>query len=435
MNSREFPRRRRQLMRMIGRGGVAVLPAAPERIRNRDITYPFRQDSDFHYLTGFPEPEAVAVLVPGRRHAEYILFCRERDPERERWDGERAGTDGAVTAYGADDAFPIADIDEILPGLLEQCDRVYHTMGAHPEFDARVIGWVNALRARVSGGEAPQEFVALDPMLHDMRLYKSRAEIAAMRRAARIGVSAHFRALRDVRPGMREYELEAEFLHEFRRHGGEPAYPPIVAGGANACVLHYRANDARLGDGDLVLIDAGCEYECYASDITRTLPVNGVFGDRQREVYEVVLAARGAALARVGPGHHWNEPHEAAVRTITRGLKRLGLLSGSLKSLIRDQAYRAFFMHRTGHWLGIDVHDVGGYRVGDQWRLQEPGMTMTVEPGLYIAAQSGAPKAWWHLGVRIEDDVRVTREGHEVLTSALPVAADEIEAVMAGRAR
>ena len=434
MNPREFARRRRQLMRMIGRGGVALLAAAPERVRNRDVTFPYRQDSDFLYLTDFPEPEAIAVLIPGRNHGEFILFCRDRDPERERWDGERVGTDGAVRDYGADDAFPIADVDDILPGLLEQCERVYHTMGTHPEFDARVIGWVNALRQR-AGAHAPHEFVALDPMLHDMRLYKSRAECSAMRRAARIGVAAHRRAMQATRPGMYEYEIEAEYLHEFRRHDAVPSYQPIVAGGHNACVLHYTRNNARLQEGDLLLIDAGCECEGYASDITRTFPVSGEFDARQRDLYEVVLEAQRAAIAKVGPGHHWNEPHEAAVRAITRGLKRLGLIDGNVQRLVRDEAYRPFFMHRTGHWLGLDVHDVGDYRVGDQWRLQEPGMAMTVEPGIYIAADSGAPKSWRGLGVRIEDDVLVTRDGHQVLSAALPVDAEDIEALMARAGR
>jgi Xaa-Pro aminopeptidase len=432
LSPQEFIRRRRQLLRMIGKGGVAVLPAAPVRFRNRDTQYPYRQDSDFYYLTGFAEPEAVAVLIPGRPQAEYILFCRERNPERETWDGPRAGPAGVVAEFGADDAFPIDDIDDILPGLLESSERVYHTMGTHPEFDARVIGWVNALRSRGSGEQGPQEFVSLDHLLHDMRLYKSRAEQSAMRRAAKIGVAAHQRAMCVTQPGMMEYEIEAEFLHEFRRHGAQPSYMPIVGGGNNACVLHYVANQSRLEDGDLLLIDAGCELDYYACDITRTYPVNGRFSDSQRAIYDVVLEAHRAAIAQVRPGNHWEDPHDAAVRAITRGLKRLGLLKGTLPALIRERAYRRFFMHKTGHWLGMDVHDVGDYRVGGHSRLLEPGMVMTIEPGIYIPAGArGVLRRWQGIGVRIEDDVLVTRQGHEVLTAGVPVEAAAIEALMA----
>ncbi|MEM9058040.1 MAG: aminopeptidase P N-terminal domain-containing protein, partial [Pseudomonadota bacterium] len=417
-----------------GRGGIAIVPAAPERVRNRDVVYPYRQDSDFYYLTGFAEPESVAVLAPGRKSAEYILFCRERDPERETWDGHRAGQEGAVADHGADDAFPIGDIDDILPGLLEPCDRVYYTMGVDSDFDQRVIGWVNSLRG---GGQSarpgPQEFVALDHMLHDMRLYKSRSELAAMRRAAKIATAAHTRAMRRCKPGMKEYELEAEFLHQFRRHGTVPSYNPIVGGGANACVLHYVENNDALSDGDLVLIDAGCEHDYYASDITRTFPVNGSFTASQRVIYDIVLDANRAAIDKVRAGNHWNEPHEAAARCITKGLSKAGLLKGTLAALLRARAYKKFFMHRTGHWLGMDVHDVGDYKVGDQWRVFEPGMVLTVEPGIYIAPGTpGVARKWWGIGVRIEDDVVVTRGEPEVLTRALPATADEIEAAMQG---
>jgi Xaa-Pro aminopeptidase len=432
MNKKEFARRRRQLSRMMGKGGVAILPAAAVRLRNRDVEYPYRQDSDFYYLTGFPEPEAVAVLVPGRKQAEYILFCRENDPERETWDGKRAGQDGAVELYGADDAFPITDIDDILPGLLEQCERVYYTMGSNADFDKSLLGWVNALRSR-SGAHTPHEFVALDHLLHDMRLYKSRSEIAAIRKAARIAANAHKRAMRHCRPGLMEYEIEAEFLHEFRQYDATPSYPPIVGGGANACVLHYRENNSVLADGDLLLIDAGCEYDYYASDITRTFPVNGRFSKPQRAIYELVLKAQNAAIKKIRPGNHWNEPHDAAVKVITRGLVKLGLLQGSVSARIKDDSYRRFFMHRTGHWIGMDVHDVGDYKVGGEWRVLEPGMVMTVEPGIYIPAQSkGVAKKWWDIGVRIEDDVLVTPTGSEVLSKQLPSGPDEIEAIVGG---
>jgi Xaa-Pro aminopeptidase len=337
-----------------------------------------------------------------------------------------------VRRFGADDAFPIGDIDEILPGLLEPRARVYYTMGLSPEFDSRVIGWVNGLRAQGKQGlHAPQEFVALDHLLHDMRLTKSGAEIDLMRRAADIGVAAHQRALRRVAPGVMEYEVAADLLHEFHSNRAQPSYAPIVGGGDNACVLHYRDNAARLKDGDLLLIDAGCEYEYYASDITRTFPVNGRYSPAQRALYQVVLDAQYAAIDQVRPGHHWNQPHEAAVRVITQGLVKLGLLSGKVPKLIKDGAYREYFMHRTGHWLGMDVHDVGDYRVGDDWRLLEPGMALTVEPGIYVAPNARrAPKEFRGIGIRIEDDVVVTKGEPEVLSEALVKDADDIEKFM-----
>ena len=429
----EFARRRRQLMRIMGRDGIAIVPAAPVRHRNSDVEYPYRQDSDFHYLTGFGEPDSVAVLVPGRAAAEYILFVRDRDPERETWDGRRAGPGGAVERYAADDAFPISDMDEILPGLLENRERVYYAMGTHPEFDQRVLGWLQGLRNQARNGKhPPQEMIALDHVLHDMRLYKSRVELGLMRESARIAAAAQLRAMRHCRPGRYEYEIAAELLHEYRRHNADASYQPICGGGANSCILHYRENDAPLRDGDLLLVDAGCEYQYYASDITRTYPVNGRFTAAQRDVYEVVLEAQRAAIAKVKPGNHWNQPHDAAVQAVTHGLVSIGLLKGRVAKLIRDGAYRRFFMHRTGHWLGLDVHDVGDYKVGEEWRVLEPGMAMTVEPGIYIPAGSrGVPKRFWNCGIRVEDDVVVTAEGCEVLTDDVPRTPDEIEAVMA----
>ncbi len=429
----DFARRRRGLMRLMGRDAIAILPAAPVRHRNSDVEYDYRPDSDFYYLTGFNEPEAVAVLLPGRAIAEYVLFVRERSPEREIWDGKRAGPGGAVEHYGADDAFPITDIDEILPGLLENRGRVFYTMGLNQEFDQRLVGWVNTLKAQSSSGlHPPQEFVTLDHALHDMRLYKSRAEISLMRRAGAIAARAHVRGMQFCRPGRMEYEVMAELLHEFNRNGADISYHPIVGGGANSCVLHYRDNNARLNDGDLLLVDAGCEYGYYASDITRTYPINGRYTSEQRAVYEVVLEAQLAAIAKVKPGNHWNEPHDAAVRAITQGLVRIGLLRGAVTTLIRSGAYKKFFMHRTGHWLGMDVHDVGDYKVGEQWRVFEPGMVLTVEPGVYIAAGTrGVSRRFWNVGVRIEDDVVVTRTGCEVLTDAVPKQPDDIEALMA----
>jgi Xaa-Pro aminopeptidase len=432
MKQQEFSRRRRQLMQMVGQDGVAILPAAPIRMRSRDVEYRYRQDSDFYYLTGFAEPDAVAVLVPGRDNGEYLLFCRERDQDKELWDGTRAGPDGAVEHYGADDAFPIEDIDEILPGVIESCSRVYFTMGMYADFDSRVAEWINSLRSGGSRGlHTPQEFVALDHLLHDMRLFKSRAEVSAMRQSAKIAVAAHKRAMRAVRPGLWEYEVEAEFRHEFRRKNAWVSYSPIVGSGANACTLHYVTNDHRLADGDLVLIDAGCELDYYASDVTRTMPVSGRFSPEQRAVYEIVLEAQLEAIAKISKGNHWNDPHDAAVKVITRGLKKLGLLEGRLPKLIKDGAYREFFMHRTGHWLGMDVHDVGDYKVGDQWRLLEPGMVTTVEPGIYISGKRRIPKRFRNIGVRIEDDVLVTTNGADVLSKGLAKEPDAVEALMA----
>jgi Xaa-Pro aminopeptidase len=436
MNKTEFARRRKRLMQAMGRDSIAILPSSPVRPRNRDVEYPYRPDSDFYYVTGFPEQEAVAVLVPGRAHGEYILFCRENDPEMETWNGRRAGLDGAMEQYGADDAFPITDIDEILPGLLENRERVYYAMGCNTDFDRQVMEWINLLRKKSRAGvHTPGEFIALDHQLHDMRLYKSAAEAKVMRKAAQISAKAHKRAMRACSPGMMEYQLESEILHESMQHGARfQAYPSIVGGGANGCILHYTENESALKDGELVLIDAGCELECYASDITRTFPVGGTFSKAQRDLYQVVLEANYAAIEQVQPGNHWNHPHVAAVKVLTKGLVRLGLLKGRVDTLIKSEAYRQFYMHRTGHWLGMDVHDVGDYKVGDEWRVLEPGMVLTIEPGLYVAAgNKGVAKKWWNIGIRIEDDVLVTRDGHEVLSRDVPKEPDEIEALMAGR--
>ncbi len=418
-------------MRMVGHGGIAILPSAPVRMRSRDVEYRFRQDSDFYYLTGFAEPDSVAVLVPGRDNGEYLLFCRERDPDKELWDGRRAGQDGAIRDHDADDAFPIDDIDDILPGIMESCSRVYYTMGLYSEFDSRIADWVNSLRSRESRGvHTPQEFVALDHLLHDMRLYKSRVEISAMRKSAGVAAKAHVRAMQAVRPGMYEYEIEAEFVSEFRFNNAWLSYSPIVGSGANSCTLHYVENNDRLADGDLLLIDAGCELDYYASDITRTIPVNGKFSPEQRAVYDIVLEAQLAAIEKTRTDSHWNEPHDAAVKVVTRGLKKIGLLDGTLSRLIKDGAYREYFMHRTGHWLGMDVHDVGDYKVGDEWRLLEPGMVTTVEPGIYIPASRKVPARWHNIGIRIEDDVVVTSNGPDVLSKGLVKDPDEIESLM-----
>jgi Xaa-Pro aminopeptidase len=430
---KEFQRRRKRLMDMMGDESIAIIPTSPVRMRNRDVEHPFRHDSDFYYLTGFTEPESVAVLIPGRSTGEYILFCRERDVKMESWNGVRAGLEGAVEKYGADDAFPIEDLDDILPALLGDQERIFYTMGNDPGFDQRVLSWVKHVRDQArSGINAPDEFISLNHILHDMRLYKSRHEIKAMRQAARISAHAHKRAMQVCRPGMMEYQVEAELVYEFMRGGARsPAYSSIVGGGANSCILHYTDNNAELKDGDILLIDAGAEYESYASDITRSFPVNGVFSEAQREVYEVVLEAQLAAIEAVRPGNHWNQPHEAAVRVITEGLVSLGILKGRVRTLIKDQAYSKYYMHRTGHWLGMDVHDVGDYKLDGEWRMLEAGMVLTIEPGLYFAPARGLARKWWGIGVRIEDDVLVTKDGYDVLSKDTPKSIEEIEALMA----
>ena len=432
MHRREFAKRRQRLMDMMGEGSIAIVPTAPVRPRNRDVEFPFRPDSNFYYLTGFAEPEAVAMLAPGREQGEFVMFCRERDPTQEQWHGGRLGLEGVCERHGADDAFPIGDIDDILPGLLENKSRVYYALGHFPEFDHRMLGWVARVRggSRSSGGLGA--FVMLDHLVHEMRLFKSRAEVDTMSKAAAVSAAAHERAMRVCRPGMAEYQIEAELLYEFTRAGCRAAaYPSIVAGGANACTLHYTDNTDRLRDRDLLLIDAGAELECYASDITRTFPVNGRFTRAQRDVYSVVLAAQEAAIDTAAPGRTFDDVHMAAVQVLVDGLVDLGALKGRVKRIVQKEKYKRFYMHRTGHWLGMDVHDVGDYRIDDQSRVLEPGMVMTVEPGLYIAPDDEkAPKRLRGIGIRIEDDVLVTKSGREVLTSAAPKSIDEIESLV-----
>jgi Xaa-Pro aminopeptidase len=430
----EFARRRKNLMALMDPNSIAIIPSARVQLRNRDTGYPFRQDSDFYYLSGFTEPDAVLVLLPGRRYGQFVIFCRERDPGMELWHGSRAGPEGVCQKFAADDAFPIGDIDDILPGLVEGRDRVYYSMGRSAEFDRQIMSWVNSIRSKeASGAVPPGEFTDLDHMLHELRLYKSAAELRLMRRAADITARAHRRAMHVCRGGLYEYQLEAELQHEFVNSGARfPAYPSIVGSGQNACVMHYVENSDKMRDGDLVLIDAGCELEHYASDVTRTFPVSGRFNAEQRALYELVLRAQLAAIAEIKPGNHWNQPHDASVRVFTEGLVELGLLKGRVASLIKRNAYRAFYMHRVGHWLGLDVHDVGDYRVGDEWRLLEPGMVMTVEPGLYISVDNtSVAKKWRGIGIRIEDDVVVTEEGCDVISSGVPKTVEEIEALMA----
>ena len=429
----EYKQRRKNLLRKMKKNSVALLASAPSMARNRDVEYPYRQDSDFHYLTGFDEPESIAVLAPGREQGEFILFCRKYDETKAVWTGKHAGLEGAREQFGSDEALPIESLADALPGLLDGRRAVYFPIGVNRDLDRQVMDAANALRGKTrSGAKPPLEFIALDQLLHEMRLRKSADEIQLMRKAAEVSIQAHKRAMAVCCPGMYEYQIEAELTHEFMRHGLRyAAYPSIVAGGGNACVLHYTENADVLRDGDLILIDAGAEFGNYASDITRTFPVNGRFSESQRSVYELVLEAQLAAIGKIKPGNAWVEPHDAAVRVLVKGLVKLGLLQGRLNKLIKDEAYKKFFMHRTGHWLGMDVHDVGDYQIDGKWRELEPGMALTVEPGLYISPEclDVEPK-WRGIGVRIEDDVLVTDKGCEVLTFGLPKTVADIEAYM-----
>ena len=413
--------------------GVAVVPTAPERVRNRDSHYLYRFDSHFWYLTGFPEPEAVLVIVAGA-NARSILFCRERSEEREIWDGARFGPEAARERFGFDEAHPFSALDEELPKLIADQPALYYPVGGDAAWDARVMKWLNAVREKVRNGiAAPERVHDVRALVDEMRLVKDGTELATMRSAAGISAAAHRRAMQAVRPGRFEHEIEAELLYEFRRRGAQfPAYWPIVAGGPNACVLHYLANDAELRDGDLLLIDAGCELQGYASDVTRTFPVNGRFSGPQRDAYELVLAAQAAAMARVRSGNAWNEPHDAAVRVLAQGMIDLKLLTGSLDEVLEKETYKRFYMHRTGHWLGLDVHDAGDYKRSGQWRPLLPGMTLTVEPGIYIRAGADVPESLRDIGVRIEDDVLVTDGDCEVLTADAPKRVADIEALMRG---
>ncbi|MCL4112247.1 UNVERIFIED_CONTAM: hypothetical protein GTU68_022741 [Idotea baltica] len=420
ISTKEFAKRRKDLMSQIGDDAIAIIPSSELKIRNRDAEFIFRQDSDFLYLTGFNEPESVAVLVPSREDSEYILFCREKDPKTEQWTGRMAGLEGAVDTYKADDAFPIEDIDEILPGIMENRSKVYYSVGNNKDFDTQVR----------NGTQAPHEFVSLDVFLHEMRLFKSPAEQQLMRDAAAVSVKAHERAMALTKDGMMEYAIDAEYMHEFRKNGMVPAYTSIVGGGENACILHYIDNNQKLNAKDLLLIDAGAENQGYASDITRTFPVGGKFSDEQRILYQIVLDSQYAAIEQAKPGNTWIDPHNAAVLVITEGLVKNGLLQGNVDELIAENKYFPFYMHKTGHWLGLDVHDVGDYKISEEWRELEPGMTLTIEPGIYVSPSDDIDEKWWNIGIRIEDDVLITETGNEVLTGALIKEIDDIETHM-----
>ncbi|MGZ8198005.1 MAG: aminopeptidase P N-terminal domain-containing protein [Burkholderiales bacterium] len=433
MDPRIYARRRERVAREMERG-IAVIPTAPERIRNRDAHYPFRYDSYFYYLTGFREPEAVLVLIAGAEPRS-ILFCREKNEEREIWDGYRYGPEHAREAFAMDEAHAIARLDELMPDLLADQPAVFCRLGADPDWDARVMRWLNDVRGRVrTGVAAPQAINDVNALLDAMRVVKDEAELEIMRRAAGISSAAHRRAMQAARPGVGEFSIEAELLYEFRRHGAQaPAYTPIVAAGAHACVLHYVENDGVLRDGDLLLIDAGCELDGYASDITRTFPVSGRFSSPQRDIYDLVLAAQRAAIGEVKPGNRWNAPHDAAVKVLAQGFLDLGLLEGPLDRVLETESYKQFYMHRTGHWLGLDVHDAGDYKRAGEWRELVPGMTLTVEPGCYVRPGAGVPEHYANIGVRIEDDALVTPTGCEIITGDAPKTIEDIEAVMGGR--
>jgi Xaa-Pro aminopeptidase len=426
-------------------GGIAIIPTAPEVRRNNDADYPYRHDSYFYYLSGFTEPEAVIVLVVGKT-TQSILFCREKNMEREIWDGFRYGPEAARESFGFDAAFPIEALNTEMPKLMADAPALFYALGNDSKLDAQVQIWLAAVRMQARAGiNAPATVHDVNVLLNEMRLVKDASEIAIMQRAANISAAAHERAMRVSRPGMHEYEIEAELLHEFRKHGSEfPAYTSIVAAGANACVLHYRAGNTVMQDGDLVLIDAACELGSYASDITRTYPANGKFSGPQKELYEIVLAAQAVAIAEVKPGKRFIDGHEAAVKVLAQGMLDTGLLDknkvGSLDDVISKGDYRPFYMHRTGHWIGMDVHDVGNYREptsepsaeGQErpWRVLQPGMVLTVEPGIYVRPSPGVPEKYWNIGIRIEDDVLTTQNGPEILSRDAPKTVSDIEAIM-----
>lgn len=422
-------------------GGVAIIPTAPEVMRNRDADYPYRHDSYFYYLSGFTEPEAVIVLVAGKT-TQSILFCREKNLEREIWDGYRHGPEAARETFGFDAAYAIETLDTKIPKLMADAPALFYALGNGGKLDTQVQSWLQTVRMQARAGiVAPSTIHDVQVLLDEMRLFKDAAEVAIMKRSATIAAGAHRRAMQIARPGLREYHLEAELLHEFRHHGSQfPAYGSIVAAGANACVLHYRAGNTEIKDGDLVLIDAGCELDSYASDITRTFPANGKFSGPQKTLYEIVLAAQAAAIAETRPGKGFMDGHDAAVRVLAQGMLDTGLLDkdkvGTLDDVIEKGTYRQFYMHRTGHWLGMDVHDVGDYRESaaleaeKPWRKLQPGMMLTVEPGIYVRPEPGVPEQFWNIGIRIEDDALVTENGCEIITEAAPKSVADIEALM-----
>jgi Xaa-Pro aminopeptidase len=434
MSAEEFAKRRKTLLKHLNPNSIVIIPSANEMIRNGDAHYLFRQNSDFFYLTGFEEPEAIAVLIPNREDGEYILFNRTRDPSREIWDGPRAGQEGAVKDFHAHQSFPISQFKSMLPQLLEGREAIYYPVGSHPRFDKLILRAVNQVRAKIRGGITfPSQFLDISSALHEMRLLKSAHEIKIMQRAVDITAESHIAAMQMCKPGLYEYELEAKISYIFQKNAARsPAYSSIVGAGKNSCILHYVTNNAKIGANDIVLVDAGCEYQNYASDITRTFPANGKFSGEQKAIYELVLAAQLAAINTVKPGASFLAAQSVIVKILTQGLCDLGLLKGNVDNLIENQAYFPFYMHRSGHWLGLDVHDVGAYNLNNQWRPLQPGMVLTIEPGLYISENiPGVDKRWHNIGVRIEDDILVTETGHKVLSANIPKKIVDIESVMA----
>ena len=433
--ARQQARQRREEFMSRIKGGAAIFPAAPTAIRNNDVEHEYRQDTDFYYLTGFEEPNAVAVLTPEHPEHRFVLFVQPKDREREVWTGWRTGEEGAKRDYGADAAFTIDKLDEQLPKLVEKADRIYYRFGSDPTFDERLVGLVRRFqRERQRNGVGPTSVIDPADLLHEMRLIKTGGDLKLLRRATEISCEGHLAALRALRPGMHEYEIEAILRYVFRRNGSpRPGYPPIVASGSNATVLHYTTNNRKIEDGDLVLIDAGTEFGYYTGDVTRTFPANGSFTEAQAEIYQLVLDAQIEAINAVKPGATFIEPHDRAVRVLVEGMVRLGLLEGEADKIIEEGAYKKFYMHRTSHWLGMDVHDAGPYKVADEWRKLEPGMVLTIEPGIYIAEDlEGVPPRYSGIGVRIEDDLLVTEGGNEVLSAGVPKTIEEIEGVMMG---
>ncbi len=431
IKSREFKKRRKQILRMIGDSAIAIIRARPEYLRNGDAHYRYRQDSDFYYLSGFREPEALLVLCPGSDCGDEVMFCREYDRKKVIWDGPMLGTAGVVERLAFDSAYSINEIDQRLPELMLDREKVYFMMGEDTVFDQQVSRWTKSVKHRKGEkSRAPEEFGSLQHLLHDMRLYKSPAEIKCMKKAADIAAEAHTAMMRRCRPGLGEYDLHAEFMQRVIARQSEPSYLPIVGSGPNACILHHINNDRVMQDGDLVLVDAGAEYDHYASDITRTYPVNGRFSGPQRDLYEVVLGAQQAAIEQVRPGKHWNDPHDAAARAIAQGLLDLKILKGDIDQVMEEKTYAQYYMHMTGHWLGLDVHDCGDYKVDKLWVELEPGMVMTVEPGIYIDPEAKVKAHWKGLGIRIEDDVAVTANGHSILSDRAVKSVHEIETLM-----
>jgi Xaa-Pro aminopeptidase len=430
----ESYRTRRQRLASQMQNGVAIIPTAPEQIRNRDAHYPYRFDSYFYYMTGFCEPEAVLVTVAEASQSEskHILFCRDKDETREIWDGLRYGPEVAKETFGFDEAYSISRLDEMMPEILANQPALYYALGQDAAWDTSVTGWLNQVREQVRKGvSAPVKIYDSRSILDEMRIIKSTEEIDVMKNAAVISTEAHRRAMQLTHSGKYEYEIEAELCSVFRQRGAQaPAYTPIVAGGANGCILHYIENNAKLKDGDLLLIDAGCELDGYAADITRTFPVNGKFSPVQKDVYELVLSAQAAAIAAVRPGNTWDDPHQAALKVLVQGFIDFGLCQGSVDAVIESEDYKRFYMHRTGHWLGLDVHDAGDYKLNGSWRSLQSGMTLTVEPGCYIRPADNVPSHFWNIGIRIEDDVAVTETGHDILTTAAPKDVAEIEELM-----